>query len=126
MNIQLHRQQRKAPMKYWIGCTVAALVAGTLVVSLTLAQDKPTSAGTDPKMAELMKKAEAASMPGLAHKRLEPLVGDWNVEAKCWMSPGAAPLISKGNEKSSWVLNGRFIQQQFTGEFMRKPFRGIG
>ena len=41
-------------------------------------------------MEEMMKKAEAASAPGIAHQALEPLVGEWNVEVKTWMTPDAA------------------------------------
>ena len=72
-----------------------------------------------------MKKAEAACTPGPAHKALEPLVGDWNAEVKMWMAPDAPPTITKGTAKSTWALKGRFVQQEFSGEFMGKPFRGI-
>ena len=56
---------------------------------------------------------------------LEPLVGDWKVEVKIWMAPDAPPTVSKGTAKSTWALKGRFVQQEFSGEFMGKPFRGI-
>ena len=74
----------------------------------------------------MMKKAEEASTPGAAHKALDPLVGDWNAEVKMWMAPDAPPTISKGTAKSAWALQGRFVQQEFTAEFMGKTFRGIG
>src|SRR5687768_4430687 len=105
-------------------CT-AVIAAGTLVASLALAQDKTASQKLDPKMEEMMKKAEAASTPGPAHKALEPLVGDWNAEVKMWMTPGAPPTITKGTATSTWTLKERYVQQEFNGEFMGKPFRGI-
>jgi hypothetical protein len=103
----------------------AFVVAGALIVTLALAAEKESSQKLDPKMEEMLKKAEAACTPGPAHKALEPLVGDWNVEVKMWMAPDAPPSITKGTAKSTWTLKNRFVQQEFSGEFMGKPFSGI-
>jgi hypothetical protein len=117
--------ERQIIMKQCIRYSVV-IVAGTLVASFALAEDKATSEKIDPaKMEEMMKKAEAAGTPGDAHKALEPLVGDWTAEVKSWMAPDAPPTVTKATAKSSWVMNGRFIQQEFTGEFMGKPFHGV-
>jgi Protein of unknown function (DUF1579) len=102
----------------------ALVVAGALVAGLALASEKAEK--FDPEMEEMMKKAEAACTPGPAHQALEPLVGEWDAEVKTWMDPGAPPTISKGTAKSSWALKGRFVQQEFSGEFMGQPFHGIG
>jgi len=111
-------------MKHCIHYTCAAvIVAGTLIASFALAED--ASQKLDPGMEEMMKKAEAAGTPGAAHKALEPLVGNWTAEVKSWMAPDAPPTVTKATAKSSWVMNGRFVQQEFTGEFMHKPFRGV-
>ena len=99
----------------------ALIVAGALTVGLA----SENAQKFDPAMEEMMKKAEAASAPGIAHQSLEPLVGEWNVEVKTWMSPDAEPTISTGNAKSTWALKGRFVQQEFSGEFMGQPFHGI-
>jgi hypothetical protein len=99
------------------------LVAGALASALALADDKAQK--PDPKLEEMMKKVEAASTPGPAHQVLEPLVGDWDAEVKMWMEPKAAPTVSKGSAKSTWALKGRFVRQEFSGEFMGKPFHGI-
>ena len=104
-------------------CT-AVIVAGTLIASFALAED--ASQKTDPGMEEMIKKAEAAGTPGAAHKALEPLVGNWTAEVKSWMTPGAPPTVSQATAKSTWVMNGRFVQQEFTSDFMGKPFRGVG
>ena len=103
----------------------AFIVAGTLIVSLAWAAEKDSAQKVDPKMEEMLKKAEAISRPGPAHKALEPLVGDWNAEVKFWMTPDAPPTITKGTAKSTWKLKDRFVQEEFSGEFMGKPFRGI-
>ena len=51
----------------------ALLVAGTLTMGLARASENAQK--FDPAMEEMMKKAEAASTPGIAHQALEPLVG---------------------------------------------------
>lgn len=108
-------------MKHRYICT-AVIVAEMLIASFALAED---SQKIDTNMEEMMKKAEAAGTPGAAHKALEPLVGNWTAEVKSWMAPGAPPTVTKATAKSSWVMNGRFVQQEFTGDFMGKPFRGV-
>jgi hypothetical protein len=113
-------------MKHSIGYIRPGLIAvGALIASLALASDQPDSRKMDPQMAEMMKKAEAACAPGPAHQALEPLVGNWNAEVKCWMDPDAPPTVTKGSAKSTWVMNGRFVQEEFSGEFMGKPFHGL-
>ncbi len=113
-------------MKNYIRYTsTAVLTAGTLIASLVLAEDKSDSQKPDPAMEEMMKKAEAAGTPGAAHQALEPLVGTWTAEVKCWMAPDAPPMVTKATAKATWVMNGRFVQEEFNGEFMGKPFRGM-
>ena len=73
---------------------------------------------------EMMKKIEAAATPGPAHKALDALVGDWKAEVKCWMEPGGVPNVSYGTAKASWTLNGHFLEEEFHGEMMGKPFNG--
>jgi len=73
---------------------------------------------------EMMKKMEAAGTPGPAHKALEAFVGNWKAEVKCWHEPGGPPQVSQATAKSSWTLNGRFLEGEFHGEMMGKPFTG--
>jgi hypothetical protein len=112
-------------MKRSVFYTCSALMAGALIVNLAVAADKPAAQKMDPQMEEMMKKAEVAGTPGTAHKALEPLVGNWNVEVKCWMAPDAPPTVTKGTSKATWVMGGRFVQEEFKGEFMGKPFTGL-
>src|SRR5262245_57257163 len=112
-------------MKYMRFTCSALAITGTLVAGLVFAEDKSGSSGSqqpDPKMEEMMKKVEAAGTPGASHKALGALVGNWEAEVKCWMAPDAPPTVTKGTAKSNWAMNGRFVQQELSGEFMGKPF----
>ena len=111
-------------MKDGIRYAASALaVVGALFAGVVIAKDK--AAKLDPKTEEMMKKAEIAGTPGAGHKALEPLVGSWTAEVKCWMDPSAPPTVNKATAKSTWVMDGRFVQEEFKGEFMGKPFRGM-
>jgi hypothetical protein len=75
---------------------------------------------------EMMKKMQAAGAPGPEHKALNAFVGDWKVEVKSWMQPGDQPSTSHGTAKVKWILGGRFLEEDFHGEMMGKPFTGHG
>jgi hypothetical protein len=73
---------------------------------------------------EMMKKAEAAGRPGPGHKALDHFAGNWKAEVKCWMDPHGPPHVSQATAKGTWIMEGRFLQEDFEGEMMDKPFRG--
>ena len=87
-------------------------------------ENKSGSGKSDAEQQEMMKKMEAAGTPGPGHKALEAFVGDWKAEVKCFHDEGGAPQVSQGTEKSHWILNGRFLEAEFHGEMMGKPFTG--
>ncbi|MBC8094756.1 MAG: DUF1579 domain-containing protein [Akkermansiaceae bacterium] len=112
---------------------VALLFAGALLTNSAVAQDKPAANQTKPTsqpagadMAEMMKKAEAAGKPGAPHTGLQSMVGEWKAEARFWMAPDAPPVASTGTSKVRAIHGGRFVQEEFTGTFMGKPFTGTG
>src|SRR4029077_4609376 len=78
----------------------------------------------DADKAEMMKKVEAAGKPGPGHQALNALVGEWKAEVKCWMEPGGSPEVSQGTAKATWKFNGRFLEEEFHGQMMGKPFTG--
>jgi len=87
-------------------------------------EDKSGSSKPHADQEEMMKKMEAAGTPGPAHKALDALVGDWKAEVKCWMDPEGSPEVSHGTAKASWKFNGRFLEEDFRGQMMGKPFTG--
>ena len=96
-----------------------------------LADDKAAAKEKDAKPAapdqeEMMKKWMAVATPGPEHKALEALVGDWEVASKWWMAPDAPPDESKGTSKVRSILGGRFVQEDYDGQFMGRPMHGLG
>jgi len=87
-------------------------------------EGKSASGKSDAEKQEMMKKMEAAATPGPAHKALDAFVGNWTAEVKCWMEPGGSPHVSHGTAKTSWILNGHYLEEEFHGEMMGKPFTG--
>jgi hypothetical protein len=85
---------------------------------------KADTGKTDAEKQEMQKKMEAAGTPGPAHKALAAFVGDWKAEVKCWCEPGGAPNVTQGTSKAAWILNGHFLEAEFHGEMMGKPFIG--
>lgn len=88
------------------------------------AGEKPAAGKSDAEKREMQQKMEAAGKPGPGHRALDALAGNWKAEVKCWMEPGGAPHVSQGTAKATWLLNGRFLDEEFHGEMMGKPFVG--
>ena len=100
-------------------------LVGTFAAAVAFADEKKAAKKSDLSPEETMKKVEAAGKPGAQHKLLEPLIGEWTAEVKMWMAPEAPPTVTKGTVKSNWVMNGRFVREEFKGEMMGKPFNGM-
>jgi hypothetical protein len=113
-----------------------ALRSLTVTALLLLAGHVSSDDKTDGKKADPQKKGEApskeammeawlkVSTPGPEHKRLDVLAGSWTFVMKMWMEPGAAPTESKGTSECKWLLGGRYLAQEVTGQFMGMPFNG--
>src|SRR4051794_13099291 len=116
-------------MKRCTMMTCGALgLAGALFSYSGRSDDRLPAGGEtdDPKMAEMVKKVEEAGKPGSAHHALDALAGDWNVEARCFMPGSEAAGVNRGTSSSHWIFGGRFLQEDFKGEFMGKTFKGTG
>ena len=88
-----------------------------------LAEDAPVGM---PPMDEKMVEAMKLMAPGENHAKLAQFIGKFKATTTMWMDAASAPQISEGISESKWILGGRFVQQTFTGQFMGKPFEGMG
>jgi hypothetical protein len=75
---------------------------------------------------EMMETYRKVATPGAPHKLLASMAGSWNTRGRCWMEPGKPPVESNGTSEQKMLLDGRFLQQEFTGDMMGSPFTGIG
>ena len=75
---------------------------------------------------QIMKKIIEYATPGNEHLALTPLIGKWKVESKSWMETSAEPVIDKGYANHYWVLDGRYIKQDYEGTWDGKPYKGYG
>ena len=105
---------------FWI-LTLSLLTAGT--TPSLFAEEVPTGM---PPMDEKMMEAMKLMAPSEGHRKLDALIGNFKAKTTMWMDAAAAPQVSEATSENKWILDGRFVQQTFKGEFMGKPFEGMG
>ena len=78
---------------------------------------------------EMMKMFIELAKPGDAHRAMDPLVGEWDVDSKSWMG-GPEPIESKATSTTTWALGGRYVESRYSGTFemggATMPFEGHG
>ena len=99
-------------------------VAIFLLVSLTLAAS--SAAAQEDDMAAMMEVWQKAGQPGMHHEHLAALVGTWEAETKFWMAPSADPMTSTATVEYRMIMNGRFLEEMISSDFMGQPFNGRG
>ena len=95
-----------------------------LSASLAVAKEKKQEAKMDQQA--MMEMYQKLATPGEQHKQLASLAGSWTTQTKEWMEPGKPPMESAGTCDFKMLLDGRFLQQEFTSEMMGQPFSGVG
>lgn len=103
--------------------TLAGLCA-VLTVSNAMAKDKKSEKSMDPQA--MMEVYQKLATPGEPHKQFASLAGSWTTKTKSWMEPDKPPMESTGACEDKVLLDGRYLQQECTGEMMGQPFTGIG
>lgn len=96
----------------------------TLITTAAFAEDKNTEQSMDPQA--MMEQYIKLAAPGEPHKLFATLAGSWATQTKEWLEPGKPPVESTGTVEMKMLLDGRFLQQEFTGTMMGKPYSGIG
>ena len=108
------------PLPRIIVAALALAVAAAL--SAQESGQKPASADDKARMEAWQK----ASTPGEPHKKLDAIVGTFDAKVRSRLDPSQPPEDSVGTSVNSWVLGGRYVEQQFEGSMMGEPFTGIG
>ena len=94
-----------------------------VTASPALAKEETPSEMDHQAMMEIYAKL---ATPGKPHKQLTSLAGSWTTKTKSWMEPNTPPMESTGACEDKVLLDGRYLQQECTGEMMGQPFTGIG
>ena len=105
---------------YMVLLSVGLMIPASLAVADEKKQEKQMD---HQAMMETYKKL---GTPGEPHKQLASLAGKWSTKTKEWMEPNKPPMESTGTCEEKVLLDGRFLQQECTGDMMGQPFTGIG
>jgi hypothetical protein len=106
-------------------------LVGLVVVCLLLVAAIPAFAQEgemtmDSAMAAMMAKWEAFKTPGEPHAGFEKLVGTWTATTTFWTTPDAPPTTGEGTAEFKTILGGRYLVQEYTGDFQGETFHGMG
>jgi Protein of unknown function (DUF1579) len=87
-----------------------------LVASVAVAKEKKAEKPMDPQA--MMEVYAKLATPGEPHKQFASLVGSWTTKTKEWVEPNKPLIESTGSAEMKMLLDGRFLQQEFTGDMM--------
>lgn len=90
------------------------------------AQEKKPEVNEMGMTQEQMEAMKKALTPGEPHKQLAKMAGDWTFTNKMWIAPGQPPAESTGTMHGETILEGRYVQTAWKGDFMGQPFEGRG
>jgi hypothetical protein len=108
-------------------CNDAGTGTGTKTDSGAVAKDTTvtTEAPAPPPDSAAMMKAWTEYMtPGEPHKVMASQNGKWDGKITMWMTPGAPPSESKGTMVNQMIMEGRYQEGKFAGNFNGMPFEG--
>lgn len=87
-------------------------------------ENKSKPAAAQPS-ADDMQNAMQNAMPGAAHSNLAKLAGEYTTATKAYFEPGAPPQDSTGEAKLWMTLDGRFLAEDDSANFMGQPTKGF-
>ena len=103
-----------------------SMASAALALAAALGAQEPTPKASSSGDKARLEAWQRASTPGEPHKKLEALVGTFDTRVRSWIDPSKPPEDSVGTSVNTWVLGGRYVEQQFDGTMMGEPFTGIG
>jgi hypothetical protein len=76
-------------------------------------------------MQAMMEVYKKLATPGVPHQQLAKWVGSWTTRTRAWMGSDEPPTESTGACEQRMLFDGRYLQQEYTGEMMGDTFTGI-
>ena len=88
---------------------IVAAVGISFAAGMAVSQNQP---GPDQNgiKAQMMAALEQKGQPAPEHRRLEALVGDFDLTVSMMMGPGVPPVTARSSVRGEWVLGGRFVR----------------
>jgi hypothetical protein len=108
--------------------TVAVVLVCALTTTIVRSEDKPSdkpAANAMPTPQQMMEIMQKYGTPGPEHEKLKMMEGTFDADTTMQMAPDAPPMTSKGKMINKMVVDGRFLQGDYTGEMMGQPFKGL-
>ncbi len=109
--------------KNWLSASIVVLLFIGSMASVGRSDDNEQPGQQDP--AEIAKLFAEYATPGPEHESFKHMVGKWKTEVKSYESPDG-PQTTHGSATFKLLLGGRFVQQNFKGEFGGAKFEGVG
>jgi len=104
---------------------IVGLAAAILsLANASFAQDPGKSMSA--KATDVAKAMDNAMTPGDYQKRLEPMIGKFDVRILIWVDPSKPPIESTASAVSVWVLGNRFVQTMLVSGPSADAFNAIG
>lgn len=116
------------------GVTIRQIIHSAILIGVTalitaqvISDDNPPTddSKTDANTKRMARIVELAT-PGPGHKRLDPFIGEWDAVSRVWTAPDAPPQESKAKMNYFWLLDNRFLGQEYKGLSKEHPFEGLG
>ncbi len=79
---------------------------------------------TAEQQAEMMAWMELAQ-PGPHHEHLASFVGTWQGMVRMWMGPDAPEMTEEGRVEVSWIMGGRYLMWQHSGNYGNMPYEAL-
>src|SRR5262245_55210106 len=111
-------------LRFVIAAALIALGAGTVQAETAKTKAAGAKPAMDPKaMQEMMMKAAAL---GPQHELFKKLEGEWDLVVKSSMDPSQPPTETKSKSTIRTLMDGRYCQEETSGDFQGMPFTGMG
>ncbi|MCA9299048.1 MAG: DUF1579 domain-containing protein [Phycisphaerales bacterium] len=81
---------------------------------------------TEQQQREMEQKWMEAMTPGEAHERIVKSAGTWHAKIRYMMDPAMGWQETEGTMRNTSILGGRWVRQDFEGDFGGMPYQGLG
>jgi Protein of unknown function (DUF1579) len=104
----------------------SALLGALLLVAAATPWAEAAAADKPARAAAALQSLDKAMTPGEGQKRLEPMIGTFDVTVLVWIDRSNPPLEYKGSAVNTWVLGGRYVQTMLAAVMDGEVFDSIG